>query len=121
MMRQDQFTEQAQPVLSRSQKIVRGKSHSQWEVPRVLLALLEKVQKCLSEQEVSFTLSKEARTALVEEGYDPEYGARPLNRTVGQRIKNELARQLLQGENSEHVRVENIDGSHVIQSGIPAS
>jgi ATP-dependent Clp protease ATP-binding subunit ClpC len=39
-MKQDRFTEQAQEVLAASQELVRGYSHSQWDVEHVLLALL---------------------------------------------------------------------------------
>ena len=54
----------------------------------------------------------------VEEGYDPEYGARPLRRTVEQRIENELARRLLKGEISEHVQVDYVDGTYVVRTGV---
>jgi ATP-dependent Clp protease ATP-binding subunit ClpC len=40
-MKQDRFTEQAQEVLAASQELVRGYSHSQWDVEHVLLALLQ--------------------------------------------------------------------------------
>ena len=39
-----------------------------------------------------------ARDALAEEGYDPQFGARPLKRTLQRRVQNPLAMRLLQGE-----------------------
>jgi len=39
-----------------------------------------------------------AREKLSEEGYDPIFGARPLKRVIQQRIQNELALKLLQGD-----------------------
>jgi len=107
--------------LNRIDEVIIFEPLTKAELLKIVDLILEGVQKRLSEKGVSFTLSEEARTALVEEGYDPEYGARPLRRTVEQRIENELARRLLRGEISEHVRVDYIDRSYVVQSGIPAS
>ena len=36
--------------------------------------------------------------ALVEEGYDPQFGARPLKRVLQQRIENKIATKILAGE-----------------------
>ena len=107
--------------LNRIDEVIIFEPLTKAELLKIVDLILEGVQKRLSEKGVSFTLSEEARTALVEEGYDPEYGARPLRRTVEQRIENELARRLLRGEISEHVRVDYIDRSYVVQTGIPAS
>ncbi len=52
----------------------------------------------LADQDVSIELSPEAVSALVEEGYDPVYGARPLKRVIQKRIENPLAQRLLAGE-----------------------
>jgi len=46
--------------------------------------------------QVEFT--DEARSQIMDEGYDPVYGARPLKRVIQQRIENPLAAQLLSGE-----------------------
>jgi ATP-dependent Clp protease ATP-binding subunit ClpB len=52
----------------------------------------------LAEQDVSIELSPEAMNALVEEGYDPVYGARPLKRVIQKRIENPLAQHILAGD-----------------------
>ena len=52
----------------------------------------------LAEQEVSIELSQEAIDALVEEGYDPVYGARPLKRVIQKQIENPLAQRILAGD-----------------------
>ncbi|MBI4298166.1 MAG: AAA family ATPase [Chloroflexi bacterium] len=49
VLRPDQFTEQAQEVLTNSQEMVRRNKHSQWDVEHVLLALLEKEEGVPSE------------------------------------------------------------------------
>ena len=104
--------------LNRIDEVIIFEPLTKTELLKIVDLILEGVQTRLSEKGVSFTLSAEARTALVEEGYDPEYGARPLRRTVEQRIENELARRLLKGEISEHVQVDYVDGAYVVQTGV---
>jgi ATP-dependent Clp protease ATP-binding subunit ClpB len=50
-------------------------------------------------------LSEAARERLVEEGYDPVYGARPLKRTIQRRVLDALAMRVLQGDFREGDRV----------------
>ena len=52
----------------------------------------------LAEQDIAIVPTREALDALVEEGYDPVYGARPLKRVIQKRIENSLAAKLLGGE-----------------------
>lgn len=53
--------------------------------------------KRLLEQEIELVVDELALDALVEEGYDPVYGARPLKRVIQRRIENPLARGILAG------------------------
>ena len=59
----------------------------------------------LSDREIDIELTDAAREELVREGYDPELGARPLRRTIEQRVENELARRILAGEFAEGQRI----------------
>ena len=59
--------------------------------------MLNDLRKRLSEQEMTREITEEAKDQLVEEGYDPEYGARPLRRTIQRRIEDPLADELLSG------------------------
>ncbi|MCZ6709779.1 MAG: ATP-dependent chaperone ClpB [Gammaproteobacteria bacterium] len=52
----------------------------------------------LAEQDIEIVVQPAALEALVEEGYDPVYGARPLKRAIQKRIENPLASKLLGGE-----------------------
>jgi ATP-dependent Clp protease ATP-binding subunit ClpB len=52
----------------------------------------------LAEQDVDLALDEEAIAALIEEGYDPVYGARPLKRVIQKRIENPLAQRILAGD-----------------------
>ena len=59
---------------------------------------LKRLQKPLAEQELQLELTSAAKEALATEGYDPEFGARPLKRVIQKRVQNLLAEAILQGK-----------------------
>ena len=71
-----------------------GKDH----VRRIAELQFDILRGRLKEQDIAIGLTPEAADALVEEGYDPVYGARPLKRVLQKRIENPLAAKLLGGE-----------------------
>jgi ATP-dependent Clp protease ATP-binding subunit ClpB len=73
------------------------------------------LEERLRDQEIELQLSDAAVDALVEEGYDPVYGARPLKRVIQKQIENPLASSLLAGEFApgDAVRIEFEDGRFV--------
>ncbi len=58
---------------------------------------LARVRERLAERELSLELSDNFVDALVEEGYDPAYGARPLKRAIQRMLENPLAQEILAG------------------------
>ena len=70
----------------------------------------------LEERKISLTLDDAARDMLMNEGYDPVYGARPLKRVLQRRVLDPLAMGVLQGTFKEHdaVRGEVRDGALVL-------
>jgi len=58
---------------------------------------VERLNRRLQDQDLSLTLSADAMQKLVDVGYDPVYGARPLKRAIQRYIENPLSQQLLQG------------------------
>jgi ATP-dependent Clp protease ATP-binding subunit ClpB len=56
----------------------------------------------LAGRRIELELTDEARRVLVDHGYDPAYGARPLKRTVQRELENPLAMMVLQGEVGEN-------------------
>jgi len=52
----------------------------------------------LSHRKIHLEFTDRARKQIMDEGYDPTYGARPLKRTIQQRLENPLAQQLLAGK-----------------------
>ena len=58
------------------------------------------VEKRLAEKNVKLKISKKAITALIEKGYTPEYGARPLKRSIQTNVLNPLASAMIKHKNS---------------------
>ena len=59
---------------------------------------LQSLQRRLAEKELQFSISDQVLASLVDAGYDPVYGARPLKRVLQQQLENPLAQQLLAGD-----------------------
>ncbi|MEM7114797.1 MAG: ATP-dependent chaperone ClpB [Chloroflexota bacterium] len=79
---------------------------------------LRHVSRLLGKRRVSIELSDAATDLLIEEGYDPIYGARPLKRILQRRLIDPLALQLIQGEIGEgdHVMVDARDGELMFET-----
>jgi ATP-dependent Clp protease ATP-binding subunit ClpC len=60
---------------------------------------VSKLQKRLDRKHIKLILSKEAKDYIVEKGYQPEMGARPLRRAVEQELEDPLAEMLLRNPN----------------------
>ena len=73
----------------------------------IVKLLLKNVETLLEERKITLELIPAAYTLLLEEGYDPAYGARPLRRTIQRLIQDPLAMQILEGKvlPGDHIRV----------------
>jgi ATP-dependent Clp protease ATP-binding subunit ClpB len=67
------------------------------QLRRILELQLAEVSKRLAERNVRIELTAAARELLLQEGYDPAYGARPLRRTIQRLIQDPLALRFLEG------------------------
>ena len=65
---------------------------------QVVDLILTDVNKNLAEQKITVTVSPEAKEYLVEAGYDPRLGARPMRRVVQRAVENTVAKLLLSNE-----------------------
>jgi ATP-dependent Clp protease ATP-binding subunit ClpA len=64
---------------------------------RVVDKFVVQVQARLKERKVELTLTPAARGFLAERGYDPDFGARPMARTIQSELEDKLADELLFG------------------------
>ncbi len=69
---------------------------------------LSRLRKRLAERGMTLDVSDAAKQLLASEGWDPQFGARPLKRTIQQRVENALATKILNGEfgDGDNVKVD---------------
>ena len=84
--------------INRIDEIVVFHSLDQAQMARIAEIQLDRLRARLKERELELVVSDDAMTHLVEIGYDPVFGARPLKRVIQQEIENPLAQLLLSGE-----------------------
>ena len=87
--------------LNRIDEIIVFRSLTKEQVVRIAGLLLDRVARRLRAQHIEVTFTDDAVAHLAERGFDPEFGARPLQRTIQREVENELSRMLLGGELSE--------------------
>ena len=71
---------------------------SKASLEKILDLQLADLSARLAEEDFTLEVSPETRAALIEEGYDPDFGARPLKRTIQRRLETPLARKIIAGE-----------------------
>lgn len=69
------------------------------------LMLADILKRATTEMGITFSVSDSARQLLINEGYDPKYGARPLRRVLQTRVEDKLAEEMLSGKISPGDRV----------------
>ncbi len=84
---------------------------------------LERLIKRLEERKINVELTPAAKAQLIEEGYDPVYGARPLKRVIQRRVLDPLAMRVLQGDfhEGDTIVVDAVDGGLTFTRQEPAT
>jgi ATP-dependent Clp protease ATP-binding subunit ClpC len=83
--------------LNRIDEIIVFRALSKEQIADIAGLLLERTKRRLRAQHIEVEFTDEAVELLAEEGFDPEFGARPLRRTIQRRVDNELSRMVLDG------------------------
>jgi len=91
------------------------------QIHEIVNLMIVDLQKRLAERKLTIELTEEARDWLAREGYDANYGARPLRRTIQRSIENVLAKKLLSGEvkDGATVVIDTKDGALTFGSAEP--
>ena len=84
--------------LNRIDETVIFKSLGREEMVQIVHLLVAEVQERLSDREITIELTQQAKEWIADKGFDPQFGARPLRRTVQRYIETPLARKVLAGE-----------------------
>lgn len=104
--------------LNRIDDIVVFKQLGKEEIASIIDIQLEKLRRNLDERGITLVLEPSARDLIIQEGYDPVYGARPLKRAIQTLIQNPLAVKLLKGDiaGGQTVKVSAEDGTLVFSA-----
>ncbi len=71
---------------------------SREEMERIVDIQLHYFEKRLSRRGLTLSIAPAAKAFIVEQGWDPQYGARPLKRAIQRWVEDELAKKILAGE-----------------------
>ena len=84
--------------LNRLDEIVFYKPLTKQEISKIVDLMIRSLSERLKEQQLGVELTEAARDYIVENGYDPIYGARPLRRYIQSNVENMIARRIIEGD-----------------------
>ena len=92
--------------LNRLDEIIVFHSLEKEHLKQIVTLMSEQLTERLKEQEIDLELTEAAKEKITEEGFDPEYGARPLRRALQKFVEDRLSEELLKGNISK--------GQHIV-------
>ena len=92
--------------LNRIDEIIMFNSLTKENIYKILDKLINDLNKRLSARNIKISLSNEARDFIVENGYDHDYGARPLKRFLTKNVETLIARGLIEGSIKDNSNIE---------------
>jgi len=84
--------------LNRVDEVIVFHPLGQAEIRQIVDLQIRRLEKQMREHDFTLEVSEAARELIAREGYDPQYGARPLKRVIQNRLQNALASAILSGE-----------------------
>ena len=100
--------------LNRIDETIMFEPLTQVEIRQVVQLQVASVQKMLGQNGITLNLTDAAIDLLTREGYDPEFGARPVKRAIQRLLLNDLSRAILAGSvNRDHPILVDADGDHL--------
>ncbi len=99
--------------INRVDAIIVFRSLTKSEITEIVDLLMDRVRERVAEYNIAIELTDAAKGYIAEEGYDPEFGARPLRRVIQNRIEDALSDGLLAGDfaDGSTVVVDYVDGA----------
>jgi ATP-dependent Clp protease ATP-binding subunit ClpB len=83
--------------LNRIDEVVLYKPLNKEAIGQIVTLLLKDLQKRLEERRITVTLTQQAIDAVIEMGFDPAYGARPLKRYLQKHIETMVGKEIIKG------------------------
>ena len=84
--------------LNRIDEIIMFTPLNREEVAEIVKLQLNGLSKMLTEQGITMTWTAEAIESITRQGFDPQFGARPLKRVIQRKVLNELSKEILSGK-----------------------
>ena len=84
--------------LNRIDEIIMFRPLEKYQIKQIVNLQITGIQKLLASQEVKLEVSENAVRLIANEGYDPEFGARPVKRALQRMLLNDLSKKLIAGE-----------------------
>jgi len=84
--------------LNRIDDIIMFTPLSRTDIKEVVRLQLEQLKKMLADQHITIDATEETISYLADKGYDPQYGARPIKRTIQREVLNNLSKEILAGK-----------------------
>ena len=91
--------------INRLDDIVRFRELTRDDIDQIVDIQLDRLRRRLDDRRIELSLTEAARTRLANEGFDPDYGARPLKRVIQRELGDRLAMAILEGRVIEHSSV----------------
>ncbi len=107
--------------LNRVDEIIMFQPLMKKEIRGIIKIQLDQLKKMVADNGIKLEFSDYAIDYLAENGYDPQFGARPLKRLIQKEIVNQLSKRILEGDidKKEQVLVDVFDHTVVFRSGTP--
>ncbi len=104
--------------LNRIDEIIMFKPLMRSEIKGIVAIQLNALKKMLAERDIQIEFTDELTAWLAEEGFDPQFGARPLKRVIQKEIVNELSKKILAGEvnSSDEIIVDEIEDGVIFRN-----
>ena len=83
--------------LNRIDEIIVFHQLNETDVRAIVDLMINNLVKRLKDRGINLTLTEEAKDYLAKEGFDPQYGARPLRRAIQQKVEDTLSEEILEG------------------------
>ncbi len=103
--------------LNRLDEIVFYKPLTRENVTKIIDLQIAKLNSRIEDQQITVVLTEAAKAEIVEQSYDPQYGARPLRRYVQHTVETMLSKRILRGDITpgQTVTVDAVDGELVMK------
>lgn len=102
-------------IINRIDEIVVFKKLDKASLLKIADLMFASLEKRLESKDISVTITQSAKDYIVSEGYDAEYGARPLRRTLQRLVEDKLSEKLIRAEISSGDKVEiDFDGNNLV-------